>query len=591
MKTSSVLLLSNVRPSRTWNFANRMLREVPGAEICGVVQSPARSLPWIQQIIAAGRTRDISFRPEQPWSKIRFLFLSLVDKIADLFFWFVHGCPAHLSSPKFTMKRLKRECARAGWPLHVMNASKEADPGSPSFKRADLTIVLGGFSSLPEFAANTANGCIRAFTRGPGTNGKSGGDSFACIEHLAPNTGIPFPICSQALPWQPFDGPLGFTLKADLISDDLLLQTARSLLTGNPEKTSADVSQWTDKILAPSLSQLKSPGKDTSEIEPRGKRCRSLWKLCLDTLFLLSPTVMVRNWYRRINGRYPLLILAHHLVSDRPHRMGVPTETFWRQVLFLKKHFRIVSVSEGSELLRSGRICVPTVVLTFDDGYADNFLGLRAVASETETPSTLFITTGPVEAHREFDHDLATATTGFLPLTWDQIEYWSTRGAEFGSHTRTHFDCGSLSNLENLQSEIIGSRRDLETHLKRPVTIFAFPYGKENNMSPVAMRLAASTYCHYLSSFGGETLANAKQLQSHLFRKKFYGSVWELELELQSVFDLVDSLKQWFRPQAALPGGSDQVPVVSTLSPSIQTISAPGNPAAMYSQGRGPLKS
>jgi peptidoglycan/xylan/chitin deacetylase (PgdA/CDA1 family) len=473
----------------------------------------------------------------------------------------------------------------------VMSAGKEAGPALSFLKGADLTIVLGEFSSLPKFAVNTANGCIRAFTRRPGTNGKSGGDTFVCIEHLAPSTGHPFRICSQALPWQPFDGPLGFTLKADLISDDLLLQTARSLFAGNPEAASIEVSQWADKILAPSLSQLKSAGKDTCKTERRNRRCRSGWKLCLDTLLLLSPKVMARNWYRRLRGRYPLLILAHHLVSDRPHRMGVATETFWRQVLFLKKHYRIVSLSEGSDLLRSGRIRVPTVVLTFDDGYADNFLGLRAITSETETPSTLFITTGPVEAHREFDHDLATGSTGFLPLTWDQITFWSACGAEFGSHTRTHFDCGSSSDLENLQSEIIGSRQDLEAHLKKPVPFFAFPYGKQSNMSQVARHLAASTYSHYLSSLGGESLANDEKPQSHLFRKTFYASSWELELELQSVFDLVDALKERFYSQAALLD-TDGVPAVSSRSPSIQTISAPrSSPAAMDSTGQGPLKS
>jgi peptidoglycan/xylan/chitin deacetylase (PgdA/CDA1 family) len=547
------------------------------------------SIPWIQQIIAAGRTRDMSFTPG-PWSKARFLFYSLADKIVDLFFWFVHGCPALLSNSRFTMKYLRQKCAGAGWPLTVISEGKEASTAPSSLKGAHLAVLLGEFSPLPEFAANAANGCIRACTCRPATNGKSRGDAFISIEHLAPNAGMPFRIFSQALPWQPFDGPLGFTLKVDLISDDLLLQTARSLLSSNPEDVSTEVSQWASKILAPSLSQLKGADKDTPTTKPGGKRCRSVWKLCLDTLLLLSPSVLGRNWYRRLSGRYPVLVLAHHLVSDRPHRMGVPTETYWKQVLFLHKHYRIVTLSEASELLRTAQIRVPTVVLTFDDGYGDNFLCLRAVASETGTPSTLFVTTGLVESHREFDHDLANGNRGFLPLTWDQITYWDTRGAEFGSHTRTHFDCDSIA-VENLQLEIIGSRQDLEAHLKKPVNFFAFPYGKEKNMSPAAVRVAASTYLHYLSSFGGESLANGEKLQSHLFRKKFYGSPWELELELQSVFDLVDAIKQRFFSQAALPGNLDQVPVVSTLSPSIQTINAPSNSSAIYSSGQGPLKS
>ena len=562
MNASRILLISNVRPSRTWNFANRMTREVPGTKICGILQNPLRSIPWIQQMIAAGNTREISLERGR-WSKVRFLFHSLVDKIVEWFFWFVHGCPSLLSSSRFTVKRLRQECARAGWPLAVMSEAKESHTAPSPFKDADLAIVLGEFSSVPEFAVNAAKGCIRACTRRQGTNGGLNGNAFIDIEHLALSADIPFQVYSEALPWQLFDGLLGFTLKADLISDDLLLQTARSLLAGNPETASAEISLWAKNILAPSLSQLKDPHKNTPKTKRGGMRSRSAWRLCLDTLLLLTPTVLGRNWCRRLSGRYPLLILAHHLVSDRPHRMGVPTEVFWKQVLFLQKHYRIVTLSEASDLLRSGQIRVPTVVLTFDDGYADNFLGLRAVASETGTQPTLFVTIGPVEAHREFDHDLATATTGFLPLTWNQITYWETRGAEFGSHTRTHFDCGSAA-VEDLQSEIVRSRNDLEAHLKKPVNFFAFPYGKQKNMSALARHLAASTYLHYLSSFGGESLA--EKPQSHLFRKKFYRSRWELELELQSVFDLVDALKRRFYSRDVLSSNdSEQVPVVSSL--------------------------
>src|SRR2546429_9300383 len=156
------------------------------------------------------------------------------------------------------------------------------------------------------------------------------------------------------------------------------------------------------------LSQLDGMGQRACRDGRGGNRCRPAWKLCLDTLLLLSPRILVKNWHRRMSAQYPLLVLAHHLVADRPHRMGVSTETLWRQVLFLGKHYRIVGLSEGAGLLRSGQISAPTVVLTFDDGYADNFLNLRAVTNEIGISPTLFVTTDPVEAHREFAHDLAT---------------------------------------------------------------------------------------------------------------------------------------------------------------------------------------
>ncbi len=549
MKTFRILMVSNVRPSRTWNFANRILREVPGTEICGIVQRSTRSIPWVQQLIAAGITRKI---PDVPGfgCKVRLLIASAFDKIADRLLWLVRGCPAPLNNSRFAVESLIRECSKTGWPLAVTGEGEEAGAATRiCHGDVDLAILLGDFSAMPELWANASSGCVRTCNyrlsseRGSGTRG-----TLLSIEHLAAGTGIPCKIFSLVLPWQPLDGLLGFTLKSDLIADDLLLQTSVSLLCGDPASASAAVLQWANKILTPSVTQWKGIERHTSQTEPKRKRCRSTWKLCLDTLLLFSPSVIGRNWRRRMSGRYPVLILAHHLVSDRPHRMGVPTEIFWRQVLFLRKHYRIASLSEAVELLRSGQVRVPTVVLTFDDGYGDNFLNLRAVAHEAGISPTLFITTAPVETHREFDHDLVTGTTGFLPLTWDQIQYWNARGAEFGSHTRTHFDCGFVD-PEKLRPEIVGSRDDLEAQLKKPVEFFAFPFGKPKNMSSEAMDMAASTYRHFVSSFGGESFPKAGELQSHLHRKKFYSSQWELELELQSVFDFVDAAKEHLHPQ------------------------------------------
>src|SRR2546429_6453382 len=162
-----------------------------------------------------------------------------------------------------------------------------------------------------------------------------------------------------------------------------------------------------------------------------------------------------------------------------------------------------------------------------------------------------------------FFNDTATTEIYTLSLHDALPIYWNTRGAEFGSHTRTHFDCGSV-HLENLQSEILGSRNDLEARLTRPVEFFAFPYGKHKNMSSEAKRLAASAYTHYVSFLGGESLAKAGQSQTHLFRKKFYRSQWELELELQSVFDLVDDIKAWFHRRASHSSKPPDRPLVAS---------------------------
>ncbi len=577
MNALRILILSNAQPSRSWRFANRVVREVPGAEICGIVQRPIQALPRVQQLVLAGGRRGNPVLPGR-LSKLRLWLSSVAEKVAQWVLWFVHGCPCYLSKPKeLTIEILADKCTQAGWPFFNSPNGKDAEVlNSIAPTDLDLVILLGEFSSIPRLSANPSSGLIRARSdenKSDSRQTKEG--ALTCVEHFTKNSESPYTIASLTLPWQPYDDSLGFALKTDLIADDLLLQTASSLSAGTATSASKEVNQWVGRILSPYLTQLDQTVSHTAQSWPGRKRSRSTWKLCVSTLLLCSPWIVGRNWFRRWRRQYPVLVLAHHLVSDRPHRMGVPTEAFWRQVLFLQKHYRIVNLSQAIELLRSGEVRVPTVVLTFDDGYADNFLNLRAVATEMGISATLFVTTGPVETRQEFDHDLVKGTKGFLPLTWDQIRYWSTLGIEFGSHTRTHLDCGTVDRT-NLQSEIVGSKNDLEAQLGKPVRLFAFPYGKRENMSLEAMHLAASAYSHYVSSFGGEDFSWSKKPQCHLFRKNFYASLWELELELQSVFDFVDAMKLQFRLGR---GESTSFPVrvsaASALTSSISGSSAP----------------
>jgi peptidoglycan/xylan/chitin deacetylase (PgdA/CDA1 family) len=530
------------------------MQEIPGAEICGMIQQPVEKLPLAQGLVASGD------QGHGGW------FRSLREKLLHGALWCLHGCPHNLNAAEeFSVEKLAKKCGPRGWPFLAENIGAASVVDFIRRQDVGLILVLGELSLNPELLSVPSHGVVRARcceTYGDVTNSEQ--SLQITIEHFAKGSESAFTIASLSVPVQPYDGLSGFTLKTDLITDDLLLLTAAGLHSGTAAQTSSAVTEWTRKIFEPYLAQLE-PAPKTAREEIANRRFRSAWKLCLDT-FLLCSLFFARNWYRRLRGQYPVLILAHHLISDRPHRMGMTTEKFWGVLRFLQRHYRIVSLSQAFELLRSGDVKVPTVVLTFDDGYADNFVSLRAVAQEIGVPVTLFISTHPVEMQREFQHDLAHDTRGVMPLTWDQIRYWSLHGAEFGSHTRTHCDCGSLDRTK-LEWELVGSRHDLEDRLGKPVGFFAFPFGKHKNISPEAIEVAASTYSYFASCLGGENLPD--QLvkgQHHFLRKTFYSDLWELELELQSVFDLVDAIKQRMgRGQAESANSPDRISAVSAF--------------------------
>src|SRR5260370_6118090 len=92
---------------------------------------------------------------------------------------------------------------------------------------------------------------------------------------------------------------------------------------------------------------------------------RPAWKLLLKSLLYAAPLAL-RNWRRRRHGDFPVMILYHHLVSDRPHRFGVSTVYFLRQVNYLLLHHRVGSLSETVELLRQSVGKRRTLALPFD---------------------------------------------------------------------------------------------------------------------------------------------------------------------------------------------------------------------------------
>src|SRR5690242_10127716 len=136
------------------------------------------------------------------------------------------------------------------------------------------------------------------------------------VEHLARDVATQFAIASLTIPPQFYDSLVALTLKADLITDDLLVQTAMSLRAGDTTEASKEITDWIRNVLSPYLIQFEHTSANGVQKDLIRQRCRPTWKLFIETLLLCSPLVVARNWHRRWRGRYPLLILTHHLVTD-----------------------------------------------------------------------------------------------------------------------------------------------------------------------------------------------------------------------------------------------------------------------------------
>jgi peptidoglycan/xylan/chitin deacetylase (PgdA/CDA1 family) len=171
------------------------------------------------------------------------------------------------------------------------------------------------------------------------------------------------------------------------------------------------------------------------------------------------------------------LVLCYHAVSaEWDHPLAVQPETLKRQVRALLRWGWKPAGASDAVAGRSRALHV-----TFDDAYT-SVAGALPVLEQLGARPTVFACSDyapegkrlelpPLDRLPPADRDeLAT-------LSWDGLRSLADRGAEIGSHTRTHPDLRFLSDTE-LREELTASRDEIESEVGRPCRYFAYPYGQ-----------------------------------------------------------------------------------------------------------------
>jgi peptidoglycan/xylan/chitin deacetylase (PgdA/CDA1 family) len=108
-------------------------------------------------------------------------------------------------------------------------------------------------------------------------------------------------------------------------------------------------------------------------------------------------------------GRSRALILVYHRVTELrsdPWALAVPPRRFERHLEVLRRQCSAISLDELRVGLRDGRLPERAVVVTFDDGYRDNFTEARPLLERYQVPATFFVCTGPVGSGEPFWWDV-----------------------------------------------------------------------------------------------------------------------------------------------------------------------------------------
>ncbi len=281
----------------------------------------------------------------------------------------------------------------------------------------------------------------------------------------------------------------------------------------------------------------------------------------------LGVNPLLRTLRSRLVGDLP--IVAYHRVCDiddlnDSDLVSASVDEFDWQVAYIKRHYHPMTFADiAGRLQANAALPKKPVVLTFDDGFADNYVNAFPILRQHGVPATFFVSTGyigergtfwfnqiarlinanpgrefvipigefaiPADGETRSDftlelldriklepNDVRLAIIESMqrqlgrdepgdalaaPMTWEQVVEMSDGGMEIGSHTVTHPILTQIS-PEQLIREISDSKREIEAKTGRRVHCISYPEGLDYAISStVTQAVAAAGY-----SFGASYL-------------------------------------------------------------------------------------
>ncbi|MBI5868059.1 MAG: polysaccharide deacetylase family protein [candidate division Zixibacteria bacterium] len=181
--------------------------------------------------------------------------------------------------------------------------------------------------------------------------------------------------------------------------------------------------------------------------------------------------------------RYEIPVLCYHRViadSDprRGHGIWVTASQFEAHLSYLKRvGFHPITFAQLKSVNRLDRR-ERYIILTFDDGYADNYDIAFPLLRKYGFTAVIF----PVLGLKDNAWDTAgdPGQPGLPLLNREQIQEMAAFGIEFGSHAMTHRSLPSLTAAE-IAAEMTQSKAELEQIVGREVDVIAYPYGEYND--------------------------------------------------------------------------------------------------------------
>lgn len=200
--------------------------------------------------------------------------------------------------------------------------------------------------------------------------------------------------------------------------------------------------------------------------------------------------------------------LCYHSVAPAgPPFLTVSPELFEQQLDAIARRGLRGGDLAGLTALADGEAIPPSVFLTFDDGFRDNYETALPMLRERGLNAFVFVLPqlvdegGPLAWPEVADHARSYPET-MRSVTWPMLEEMRDAGWEVGSHTLTHPHLPRLDG-EALREELSESRRRVQERLGRCDTL-AYPFGEWDERVARAAADCGYSFAFTLPSASGQ---------------------------------------------------------------------------------------
>lgn len=307
---------------------------------------------------------------------------------------------------------------------------------------------------------------------------------------------------------------------------------------------------------------------------------RTIEKIFLKSAALCSRVAEAFGLYAlgRAWNKEKTIILMYHGVTDNNDSVAnydhkhIERERLEEHLQYLKKYYCIISLEDfmrwrtGENRILSPNLPPNSLIITFDDGYKNNYTQLFPLLKKYDIPATIFLPTAYIGKKQVAWYDIVTycvsrtkkekviidsrifdvitdkqkietivklkrkvriarearakiiaevvKETGinpafceeenFLFLSWEQCNKIKKSKVTFGSHSCTHEYMDEISE-EKLKKEVCESKKIIKTKVRQPCLAFAYPFGACNEKIKIALKDAGYD-CAVTTAFGSNAV-------------------------------------------------------------------------------------